>query len=116
MEFFRSSGTIPCMRIVRRLLLLSLVAFVLAIFFIATRGFNLSIEFTGGTVMEVQYPQAAQVDEVREALSEVGYTDFQVQNFGTSRDIMIRLPTIDDSDTGEQSEQVMRALDRKSVV
>jgi len=114
MEFFRISRTIPFMRHVELLNLISLVAFVLAVFFIATRGFNLSIEFTGGTVMEVQYPQAAQVDEVREALSEVGYTDFQVQNFGTSRDIMIRLPTIDDSDTGEQSEQVMRALEAQS--
>lgn len=114
MEFFRISRTIPFMRHVKLLNLISLVAFVLAVFFIATRGFNLSIEFTGGTVMEVQYPQAAQVDEVREALSEVGYTDFQVQNFGTSRDIMIRLPTIDDSDTGEQSEQVMRALEAQS--
>ncbi|HLR30767.1 MAG TPA: protein translocase subunit SecF [Paenalcaligenes sp.] len=114
MEFFRISRTIPFMRHVKLLNLISLVAFVLAIFFIATRGFNLSIEFTGGTVMEVQYPQAAQVDEVREALSEVGYTDFQVQNFGTSRDIMIRLPTIDGTDTAQQSEQVMGALEAQS--
>lgn len=64
--------------------------------------------------MEVQYPQAAQVDEIREALSEVGYTDFQVQNFGTSRDIMIRLPTIDGTDTAQQSAQVMSALEAQS--
>lgn len=114
MEFFRISRTIPFMRHVKLLNVISLVAFVLAIFFIATRGFNLSIEFTGGMVMEVQYPQAAQVDEVREALSEVGYTDFQVQNFGTSRDIMIRLPTIDGTDTAQQSEQVMGALEAQS--
>jgi len=114
MEFFRISRTIPFMRHVKLLNVISLVAFVLAIFFIATRGFNLSVEFTGGMVMEVQYPQAAQVDEVREALSEVGYTDFQVQNFGTSRDIMIRLPTIDGTDTAQQSEQVMGALEAQS--
>jgi len=110
MEFFRISRTIPFMRHVKLLNLISLTAFVLAIVFIVVRGFNLSIEFTGGTVMEVQYPQAAQVDEIREALTDIGYTDFQVQNFGTSRDIMIRLPTLDGTDTAQQSEEVMGAL------
>src|SRR5690625_7025600 len=110
MEFFRISRTIPFMRHVKLLNLISLTPFVLAIVFIVVRGFNLSIEFTGGTVMEVQYPQAAQVDEIREALTDIGYTDFQVQNFGTSRDIMIRLPTLDGTDTAQQSEEVMGAL------
>lgn len=110
MEFFRIRRTIPFMRHVKLLNLISLVAFILAVFFIATRGFNLSIEFTGGTVMEVQYTQAADVDEIRDTLADVGYTDFQVQNFGTSRDIMIRLPTIDGDDTAQQSEQVLNAL------
>src|SRR5690625_2550388 len=110
MEFFRIRRTIPFMRHVKLLNLISLVAFILAVFFIATRGFNLSIEFTGGTVMEVQYTQAADVDEIRDTLADVGYTDFQVQNFGTSRDIMIRLPTIDGDDTAQQSEEVLNAL------
>jgi len=110
MEFFRITRTIPFMRHVKLLNLISLAAFLLAVFFITTRGFNLSIEFTGGTVMEVQYPQAAQVDDIREALSEIGYSDFQVQNFGTSRDILIRLPTLDGTETALQSEEVMNAL------
>jgi len=110
MEFFRITRVFPFMRHVRLLNLISLIAFALAIVFVVTRGFNLSIEFTGGTVMEVQYPQAAQVDEIRNALADIGYTDFQVQNFGTSRDILIRLPTLDGAETALQSEEVMNAL------
>src|SRR5690625_206069 len=110
MEFFRITRTIPFMRHVKLLNVISLTAFFLAIFFIVTRGFNLSIEFTGGTVMELQYPQAAQVEEIRDTLGEIGYTDFQVQNFGSSRDVMIRLPSSESSDTTAQSNEVMSAL------
>lgn len=114
MEFFRIRRTIPFMRHVRLLNIISLIAFLLAVFFIVTRGFNLSIEFTGGTVMEVQYSQAADVDEIRETLADIGYSDFQVQNFGTSRDVLIRLPSIEGADTAQQSEQVMSALQAHS--
>src|SRR5690606_6581789 len=92
MEFFRIHRTIPFMRHALVLNLFSLITFALAVFFIASRGFLLSIEFTGGTVMEAHYAQPAQVEEVRDVLSSLGYTDFQVQNFGTSHDVMIRLP------------------------
>src|SRR5690606_24636941 len=92
MEFFRIQRTIPFMRNALVLNLISLITFIAAVFFIATRGFHLSIEFTGGTVMEVNYAQTAQLSEVREAVAGLGYSDFQVQNFGTSRDVMIRLP------------------------
>lgn len=114
MEFFRITRTIPFMRHVKLLNVISLTAFFLAIFFIVTRGFNLSIEFTGGTVMELQYPQAAQVEEIRDTLGEIGYTDFQVQNFGSSRDVMIRLPSSESSDTTAQSNEVMSALSAKT--
>lgn len=90
--------------------IISLVTFILAVFFIATRGFHLSIEFTGGTVMEVHYPQTAQVDEVRDAISGLGYADFQVQNFGTSQDILIRLPLRSGESSAAQSDKVMEAL------
>lgn len=110
MEFFRIRKTIPFMRHKLVLNLISLGFFVAAVFFIITRGFHLSIEFTGGTVMEVNYPQAAQLEEVRGALSDMGYTDFQVQNFGTSRDVMIRLPANAGQDAAHQSEQVMEQL------
>ena len=110
MEFFRIRRTIPFMRHSVVLNILSLAVFVLAVFFIATRGFHLSIEFTGGTVMEVNYPQAAQLDEVRSAVGALGYTDFQVQNFGTSRDVMIRLPVREGETSAMQSEAVLGAL------
>lgn len=90
--------------------IISLVTFLAAVFFIITRGFHLSIEFTGGTVMEVSYAQTAQLDQVRTAIGTLGYTDFQVQNFGTSRDVMIRLPIAEGQTSATQSETVMGAL------
>lgn len=110
MEFFRISRNIPFMRHVKLLNLISFIAFAAAVFFIVMRGFNLSIEFTGGTVIEVHYQQTAQVEEVRTALTDLGYQDFQVQSFGTSQDVLIRLPATDTNDTTAQSEQVMAAL------
>jgi len=110
MEFFRIKRTIPFMRYALVLNLISLVMFVTAVVFIALRGFNLSIEFTGGTVIEVHYSQPAQLEEIRGAISDLGYTDFQVQNFGTSRDVMIRLPVLEDQSSAEQSETIIAAL------
>ena len=112
MEFFRIHKTIPFMRHRLILNLISLLVFLAAVFFIATRGFHLSIEFTGGTVMEVNYPQAAQLDTVRNVVSGMGYTDFQVQNFGTSRDVMIRLPASEGQDAAQQSQVVMAELQK----
>lgn len=112
MEFFRIHKTIPFMRHRLILNLISLLVFLAAVFFIATRGFHLSIEFTGGTVMEVNYPQAAQLDSVRSTLSGMGYSDFQVQNFGTSRDVMIRLPANEGQDAAQQSQLVMAELQK----
>jgi preprotein translocase subunit SecF len=110
MEFFRIHKTIPFMRHAVILNVISLVTFLLAVFFIAHKGFHLSIEFTGGTVMEVAYPQAVELEKVREVVAAKGYTDFQVQNFGTSRDVMIRLPIIEGKTSTVQSAEVMQAL------
>lgn len=110
MEFFRIQRTIPFMRNALVLNLISLITFVAAVFFIATRGFHLSIEFTGGTVMEVHYAQPAQLDSIRNALSELNYTDFQVQNFGTSQDVMIRLPLREGESSALQSNKVLSVL------
>ena len=110
MELFRIHRTIPFMRHALVLNLISLITFVLAVFFIATRGFHLSIEFTGGTVMEVHYSQPAQLDKVRESVSQLGYTDFQVQNFGTSQDVMIRLPVKEGQTSAAQSDNVLSTL------
>lgn len=110
MEFFRIGRTIPFMRHALFLNAISFLTFVAAVFFIATRGFHLSIEFTGGTVMEVSYTQSAPLDKVRSVVSDLGYTDFQVQNFGTSRDVMIRLPLATGQSSAAQSDTVMKAL------
>jgi preprotein translocase subunit SecF len=110
MELFRIGRTIPFMRHALLLNVISFVTFIAAIFFIITRGFHLSIEFTGGTVMEVSYTQSAPLEQVRSAVSGLGYSDFQVQNFGTSRDVMIRLPLAEGQSSAKQSDTVMQAL------
>lgn len=110
MEFFRIQRTIPFMRHALVLNLISLFMFLAAVTFIVMRGFNLSIEFTGGTVVEVHYAQTAQLEEVRDAISGLGYTDFQVQNFGTSRDVMIRLPVREGETSAQQSDSILSAL------
>ena len=109
MELFRIKRTIPFMRHSLVLNIISVLFFVAAVFFIITRGFHLSIEFTGGTVMEVSFTQAAPVDQIRSSISGLGYTDFQVQNFGTSRDVMIRLPLAAGQSSSVQSEWRDRA-------
>jgi preprotein translocase subunit SecF len=110
MEFFRIKRTIPFMRHALALNLISFITFIAAVIFIALRGFNLSIEFTGGTVMELTYQEAAPLVEIRQVISNLGYTDFQVQNFGTSRDVMIRLPLLPGLSSANQSTTVISAL------
>ncbi|RVT51619.1 protein translocase subunit SecF [Rubrivivax albus] len=92
MEFFRIKRDIPFMRHALVLNAISFLTFAAAVFFLATRGLHLSIEFTGGTVLEVQYAQAADIDKTRSAVEALGLGEVQVQNFGTSRDVLIRLP------------------------
>ena len=92
MEFFRIRRTIPFMRHALVFNVISLVVFVASVFFLATRHLHLSIEFLGGTVMEVQYKQPAEPDKIRAALTGIGLTDVTVQNFGTANDVLIRLP------------------------
>ncbi|MFD1709424.1 protein translocase subunit SecF [Ottowia sp. GY511] len=110
MEFFRIRRDIPFMKHALILNAISIITFVLAVFFLVTRGLHLSVEFTGGTVMEVSYQQTADLTKVRNALGGLGYADVQVQNFGTSRDVMIRLPVRQGESSAQVSEQVMKAL------
>jgi preprotein translocase subunit SecF len=110
MEFFRIRRTIPFMRYALILNAISVMTFLVAVGFLAVRGLNLSIEFTGGTVMEVSYPQAADLPKIREAIEGKGWGEFQVQNFGTSRDVLIRLPVKEGFTSGQQAEQVMALL------
>ncbi|AIL33038.1 protein translocase subunit SecF [Basilea psittacipulmonis] len=110
MELFRIRKTIPFMKHALVLNIISVITFILAVFFIATRGFHLSIEFTGGTVMEVQYAQTADLEKIRAEIGKLGYSDYQVQNFGTSKDVMIRLPVPKTETTAEQGDRVLEAL------
>jgi preprotein translocase subunit SecF len=110
MEFFRISRTIPFMRYARIFNAISVVTFLVAVGFLAFRGLNLSVEFTGGTVMEVSYPQPANLPRIRTAIEEKGWGEFQVQNFGTSRDVLIRMRAEEGLSSGQQAEQVMAAL------
>ncbi len=110
MEFFRIKRDIPFMRHALVFNVISFVTFLLAVFFLATRGLHFSIEFTGGTVMEVAYPQAPDLEKVRTTVGGLGFTDTQVQNFGTSRDVLIRLPLRKGETSARQSEQVLEAL------
>ena len=89
---------------------ISLATFVLAVFFLFSRGLHLSVEFTGGTLMEVSYSQPADVEKIRTTITGLGLTDVQVQNFGTARDIMIRLPAQKGVSTAQQSDKVLAAL------
>ena len=110
MEFFRISRDIPFMRHALVLNVISLLLFIAAVGFLAVRGLHFSIEFTGGTVMEVAYPQAADVQKVRETVGSLGLPEVQVQNFGTARDVMIRLAPQAGVTSAQQSEKVMAAL------
>ena len=110
MEFFRIKKDIPFMKYALVLNAVSFITFALAVFFLVTRGLHLSVEFTGGTVMEVAYTQTADVGKVRETVAGLGYSDVVVQNFGTSRDVMIRLPVQKGVTSAQQSEQVLAAL------
>lgn len=110
MEFFRIKKDIPFMRHALIFNVISALTFVAAVFFLLHRGLHLSIEFTGGTVMEVTYSQPADIEGVRGKLTELGYVDMQVQSFGTAQDVLIRLPAQPNVDSAQISERVIGAL------
>jgi preprotein translocase subunit SecF len=110
MELFRIRNDIPFMRHALVLNAISAITFVLAVFFLVSRGLNLSVEFTGGTVMEVAYEQPANLESVRKVIEGLGYAEVPVQNFGTSQDVLLRLPAREGLSSGQQSEAVMTAL------
>jgi len=110
MEFFKIRKDIPFMKHALIFNAISLATFLLAVFFLFSRGLHLSVEFTGGTVMEVSYTQPADLAKVRGVVSGLGYNDVQVQNFGSARDVMIRLPAQKGVSSAQQSETLMAAL------
>lgn len=110
MEFFKIRKDIPFMKNAIALNAISFITFVAAVFFLFSRGLHLSVEFTGGTLMEVSYSQAADLNVVRAQIAKLGLNDVQVQNFGTARDVMIRMPPAKGQSSAQQSEQVLSAL------
>ena len=110
MELFRIKKDIPFMSYGRITTAISLITFLLAVFFLLHRGLNYGVDFTGGTVMEVNYPQAANIDSIRKAIDSIGLKDATVQNFGTSRDVLIRLPVKKELSIAQLSEKVSDAL------
>lgn len=112
MEIFKIKRDIPFMSYGRVTTAISLITFVLAVFFLVQKGLNLGVDFTGGTLMEVSYPQAADVQKIREAVDAIGLQDATVQNFGTSHDVLIRLPLKPKLSISQLSEQVLTALQK----
>ncbi|MET0311520.1 MAG: protein translocase subunit SecF [Burkholderiaceae bacterium] len=110
MEFFKIRRDIPFMKNALIFNVVSFLTFAAAVFFLFSRGLHLSVEFTGGTVMEVAYSQPADVEKARSSIAALGFTDVQVQNFGTARDVMIRLPPQKGVTSAQQSEKVMETL------
>lgn len=113
MEFFRIHKTIPFMHYRHVLNLISLVSFIVAVFWIFTHGLAFSIEFTGGTQMEVCYPSAANTEQVRQDLKAVS-NEVLVQTFGTASDIVIRVPTKQGYTSGQVAEEVMKVIHQKT--
>jgi preprotein translocase subunit SecF len=110
MEFFRFKKDIPFMRHALVLNAVSFVTFALAVFFIATKGLHLSIEFTGGTLVEVEYAQTADIEKTRTTVEALGFGEVQVQKFGTSRDVLIRVPVRQNIKPNDVAPQVFGAL------
>lgn len=115
MELFRIKKDIPFMRHALIFNAISALTFVLAVFFLFSKGLHLSIEFTGGTVIEVAYSKPANIDSIRKTVEGLGYTDNQVTNFGTAQDVMIRLPAKKGQDSAAQSATVLTALQKQDA-
>ncbi len=110
MEFFKIRKDIPFMRHALAFNVISLITFLLAVFFLATKGLNFGVDFTGGTVMEVSYAKPANIPGIRDTLAKLGYHDVTVQNFGTARDVLIRLPLKADTASAKLSDAILASL------
>jgi len=110
MELFRIQKDIPFMSYGRLTTTISLITFIIAIIFLALRGLNLGVDFTGGTLMEVSYNHPADIDKIRQVMDKIELKDATVQNFGTSKDVLIRLPIRQDLSIAQLSEKVSTAL------
>lgn len=110
MEFFKIKKDIPFMKHALVFNAISFITFALAVFFLFSRGLHLSVEFTGGTLMEVSYSQPADLQKVRGTVAKLGFSEVQVQNFGSAREVLIRLPAQKGVSSAQQSDKVLEAL------
>jgi len=110
MEFFKIKKDIPFMSYGKVTTSISLLTFLFAVFFLATKGLNFGVDFTGGTVMEVYYSESADLDKVRGKLTEIGLHDSVVQNFGSSKDVLIQVPLKQNTVGAKLSDNVLEAL------
>ena len=115
MEFFRIKRDIPFMRHALIFNVISFITFVIAVASLATKGLNLGVDFTGGTVMEVHYEQAPDINRIREDMAKIGFADASVQTFGTSLDVLIRLPIKQGVSSAQLSEKVLTQLKTESA-
>jgi preprotein translocase subunit SecF len=110
MEFFRIKRDIPFMRHALIFNVISLITFIIAVVSLATKGLHLGVDFTGGTVMEVSYSQAADLNKIRDSMAKLGFTEASVQTFGKTTDVLIRLPVKPGVTSAKLSEQVLAEL------
>ncbi|MCC6206612.1 MAG: protein translocase subunit SecF [Gammaproteobacteria bacterium] len=113
MEFFHIRKDIPFMKYARSTTVVSAILFIAAVAALATRGLNLSIEFTGGILVEVRYAQAANLQQIRSVLEDEGYRDVTVQSYGTAQDVLIRLRLQQDKSSAQTSQEVLELLKRQ---
>ncbi|HUJ86917.1 MAG TPA: protein translocase subunit SecF [Burkholderiales bacterium] len=118
MEFFKIRRVIPFMRYALIFNVISLLTFLAAVFFLATKGLNYSIEFTGGTLIEVHYKESVDTDGIRQTLEKAGYK-VEVQNFGSSRDVLLRMPIKKGQSSSDLSQKIgalLQAEDKSAEV
>ncbi|WP_346350793.1 protein translocase subunit SecF [Oceanimonas sp. AH20CE76] len=114
-EILKTREPLPFMRFSKGATVLSLILMALCFFSLATKGLNWGLDFTGGTVVEVAFEQAVELDEVRNQLDGAGLGGATVQHFGTSRDLLIRMPPQDGANVQQQGEEVMAAMQQLST-
>src|SRR5688572_21231576 len=114
MEFFKIRRTIPFMRYALVFNIISVITFLAAVVFLATKGLNFSIEFTGGTLIEVGYAQPADIEKVHETLAQAGYKA-EVQNFGSSRDVLMRMHLEKNQSSADLSQKVIQVLKKSDA-
>ena len=110
MEIFRVKNDIPFLKYRKIAAFISILTFVMAFFFLFEKGLNYGVDFTGGTIIEISYEQKANVDEIREQLTQINLNEIQVKNFGTDKDVLLRMPLNEDITIAELSELVNKEL------